>query len=96
MKQIASVLLALLAIALPTLGETFLSVSDVHFNPFSDPALVPKLEAADVAEWQGILASSGTTTFTTYGSDINDALFRSAVGEMHTQLPSPAFVLISG
>ncbi|HUR81417.1 MAG TPA: metallophosphoesterase [Thermoanaerobaculia bacterium] len=96
MKQIASVLLALIAIALPALGETFLSVSDVHFNPFSDPALVPKLEAADVAEWQGILASSGTTAFTTYGSDINDALFRSAVGEMHTQLPSPAFVLISG
>ncbi|MBV8516996.1 MAG: metallophosphoesterase [Acidobacteria bacterium] len=77
-------------------AETFLSVSDIHFDPFADPSLVPKLEAANVAQWPAILASSSTTTFSTYGSDVNDPLLRSAVAEMKTQLPKPAFVLISG
>lgn len=96
MKRIAAVVFSLLAVALPAAAESFLSVSDVHFNPFSDPSLVAKLEAAEVSEWQAILASSSVTSFVTYGSDINDPLFRSAVGEMRTQLPAPAFVVISG
>ncbi|HVE70804.1 MAG TPA: metallophosphoesterase [Thermoanaerobaculia bacterium] len=96
MKNFAAVVLAIFAFALPALGEQFLSVSDVHFNPFADPSLVAKLEAADVSQWEAILASSSVKAFVTYGSDINDPLFRSAVGEMRKQIPSPAFVLISG
>jgi hypothetical protein len=49
-----------------------------------------------VSQWESILASSTVTTFSTYGSDINDPLFRSAITEMKKQIPSPAFVLISG
>ncbi len=30
-------------------AEKFLSVSDIHFNPFADPTLVTKLEAAEVS-----------------------------------------------
>jgi hypothetical protein len=95
MKRVA-VILSLFAIAFSAFGEKFLSVSDIHFNPFADPAIVAKLEAADVAQWNAILASSTVTTFSTYGSDLNDPLLRSAIGEMQKQLPSPAFVLISG
>jgi hypothetical protein len=96
MKRTAAIVLLLFAVASSARAEKFLSVSDVHFNPFADPAIVPKLEAADVPEWEAILASSTVTAFSTYGSDINDPLFRSAVAEMRKQLPSPAFVLISG
>jgi sphingomyelin phosphodiesterase acid-like 3 len=96
MRKAAAVLVVLLAFALPAAAEQFLSVSDIHFNPFAEPALIAKLEAADVAQWNAILTSSGVETFSTYGSDINDALLRSAVAEMKKQLPSPAFVLISG
>src|SRR5262249_14433439 len=32
----------------------FLHVSDIHFDPFADPALVPRLIAAPVDEWQAI------------------------------------------
>ena len=92
----AALLLLLLCVSLPANAEKFLSVSDVHFNPFADPSLVAKLEAADVSQWGAILASSSQTSFTTYGSDINDALLRSAVAEMKKQIPEPAFVLISG
>jgi sphingomyelin phosphodiesterase acid-like 3 len=96
MKKAGLVLLSFFAVASSAFGETFLSVSDIHFNPFADPALVAKLEAADVSQWDSIFASSTVTTFSTYGSDVNDPLLRSALAEMQKQLPSPAFVLISG
>src|SRR6266498_3979012 len=96
MKKAGVVLLSFFAIASSAFGEKFLSISDIHFNPFADPAIVAKLEAADVSQWDAILASSTVTTFSTYGSDLNDPLLRSAVAEMQKQLPSPAFVLISG
>src|SRR5258706_2146085 len=96
MKKVAAVLVSLIAFASPALAETFLAVSDIHFNPFADPALVARLEAADVSQWDAILASSTVTAFSTYGSDVNDPLLRSALGEMQKQLPSPAFVMISG
>jgi sphingomyelin phosphodiesterase acid-like 3 len=95
MNKVGVVLFSLV-IASSAFAEKFLSVSDIHFNPFADPALVTKLEAADVPEWEAILASSTITAFSTYGNDLNDPLFRSAMGEMQKQLPSPAFVLISG
>src|SRR5438034_5110477 len=96
MKKAGVVLLSFFAVASSAFGETFLSISDIHFNPFADPALVAKLEAADVLQWDAIFASSTVTAFSTYGSDVNDPLLRSALGEMRKQLPSPAFVLISG
>ena len=77
-------------------AETFLSVSDIHFDPFADPSLVTKLEAADASQWEAILATSTQTAFSPYGKDINHALFVSAVAEMKQQIPSPAFVLVSG
>lgn len=96
MKKIGVALLAVLACASSAFGEKFLSVSDLHFDPFADPSLVAKLEAADVSQWDAIFASSAVTAFSSYGSDVNDPLLRSAIGEMRKQLPSPAFVLISG
>lgn len=94
LKRVLFVLLV--AVACSAYAEKFLSVSDIHFDPFADPSLVPKLEAAEVSQWDSILSSSTATAFSTYGSDINDPLFRSAIGEMQKELPSPAFVLISG
>ncbi|MGA8810125.1 MAG: hypothetical protein WB973_19830 [Thermoanaerobaculia bacterium] len=96
MKKAGVILLSLFAVASSALAEKFLSVSDIHFNPFADPAIVAKLEAADVSQWDAILASSTVTAFSPAGSDTNDPLLRSAFGEMQKQLPSPAFVLISG
>jgi sphingomyelin phosphodiesterase acid-like 3 len=96
MKKVGALLLCVFAFASPAFAETFLSVSDVHFDAFADPTLVTKLEAADVAQWSAIFASSSTTAFSPSGSDVNDPLLRSAIAEMQKRLPSPAFVLISG
>jgi len=96
MKKAGALLLSLFAVASSAFAEKFLSVSDIHFNPFADPAIVAKLEAADVSQWDAILASSTVTAFSPYGSDVNDPLLRSALAEMQKQIPSPQFVLISG
>jgi hypothetical protein len=96
MKRALAVVVSLLAIASSASAGQFLSVSDIHFNPFADPAIVTKLEAADVSQWNAILASSTVTTFSPYGKDLNDPLLRSAIAEMKKQLPEPQFVLISG
>jgi sphingomyelin phosphodiesterase acid-like 3 len=96
MKRAAAVMFCLIVCASPAFAEKFLSISDVHFNPFADPALVAQLEAADVSQWDAILGSSTVTTFSTYGSDVNHPLLRSALAEMQKQIPSPAFVMISG
>jgi sphingomyelin phosphodiesterase acid-like 3 len=96
MQKLAVLAGLVLALALPLHAETFLSVSDIHFDPFADTTLIAKLEAADVEEWEAILASSSVKTFSTYGHDINDPLFRSAIAEMKARIASPAFVLISG
>lgn len=96
MKRAGVVLVSLCAFAFPAFAEKFLAVSDIHFNPFADPAIVARLEAADVSQWEAILASSTSTAFSSYGSDVNDPLLRSAIAEMQKQLPSPAFVMISG
>jgi sphingomyelin phosphodiesterase acid-like 3 len=96
MKRAGAVFLSLLAVALPAFAEKILVVSDIHFDPFADPALVAKLEAADVSQWQAIFATSTETAFSTYGHDSNEPLFRSALAEMKKQIPSPHFVMISG
>ncbi|HEX6160760.1 MAG TPA: metallophosphoesterase [Thermoanaerobaculia bacterium] len=96
MRKSGAVFVLLMAFVSSAAAEKFLSVSDIHFDPFADPALVAKLEAADVGQWEAILATSTQTGFSPRGQDINDALLRSAMAEMQKQIPSPHFVLISG
>ena len=74
MKTLGVALLSLFCVATSALAETFLSVSDLHFDPFADPAIVAKLEEADVSQWDAIFASSSVTTFSGYGMDLNDPL----------------------
>ena len=62
--------------------KTLLLFSDVHFDPFADPSLVPALAASDVSAWKTILASSSVNAYPTYGSDSNYTLFESALDNM--------------
>lgn len=56
----------------------FLQVSDIHFDPFADKALVPKLIAAPVTRWQAIFRSSKNTPFPKRGhADTTYPLFAS-------------------
>ena len=73
----------------------FLLFSDVHFDPFADPAKVKALVAAPAKEWGGILAGSARV-FSPYGQDSNDALFQSFLDDMARRAPHPDFLLFPG
>jgi hypothetical protein len=77
-------------------SNTFLLFSDVHFDPFADPSLVPALAAADVSAWKGILASSSRTAYASYGSDSNYALFESTLDDMAARAGDVSTILYPG
>lgn len=62
----------------PPTGQ-FLALSDVHFDPFADAAIVPRLLAAEAEEWPAIFAASKPAPPVGAGSDTNYALFESTL-----------------
>jgi hypothetical protein len=80
----------LLAATLP-----FLWLSDIHFNPMADPALVDKLAGAEPAQWASILDTS-SSGFAPYGQDTNWPLFHSAIAESKKVQPDIAFTMVTG
>jgi sphingomyelin phosphodiesterase acid-like 3 len=73
----------------------WLFTSDIHLNAADDPALVDRLAAAPVDQWDAIAATSARPS-APYGDDTNFALFRSALGAMKATVPNPQVVIISG
>ena len=76
--------------------NTFLIVSDIHFNPMFDAALVPKLVASEPAQWEAILGQSKKAAFSQYGEDTNWWLLQSSFKAMRATLAHPAFIMTNG
>jgi len=76
-------------------GGMFLLFSDVHFDPFADPAKASSLAAAPASAWRDIL-SAPTAAYSPYGQDSNDALFQSFLDDMARRAPRPDFLLFPG
>jgi hypothetical protein len=74
----------------------FLLVSDLHFNPMADLALVTDLAASDPQRWESILDRSTPAAFSQYGSDTNWWLLKSAMKQFPATLAHPAFVMVTG
>ncbi len=60
---------------------TFLMMSDLHFDPFADPQIVPDLIQHPVEDWEGILNSSKSPSPAPYGKDSNWPLMLSFLQE---------------
>ncbi|MEO8401378.1 MAG: metallophosphoesterase [Gammaproteobacteria bacterium] len=81
----------------------FLSLTDIHFNPYDTCAnatpcpLVEELRQASVEQWEAILAKY-QTTFVSYGADTNYPLLKSALAEAGKQadLHKVNFVVVLG
>jgi hypothetical protein len=93
-------LLVCLAGSTPSFGRPpshqLLIASDLHFNPFSDPAIVADLAAAPPARWEPILNGSAPAAYSPYGQDTNWWLLQSALDSMRSTEPHPALVMITG
>jgi sphingomyelin phosphodiesterase acid-like 3 len=84
-----------------------LLLSDIHFEPFWDPAKAPQLAAAPVSQWRAILASEPSLdheqrfaalqqTCHARGVDTSFALFDSSLKAMRSQAADAKFVTLSG
>lgn len=80
----------------PRRADSFLLMSDIHFNPLYDPALAERLVAAPVPEWEAIFATSGKKQLGPVGQDSSWPLVKSALAEMKKRLPRPAFIVFPG
>jgi len=70
--------------------------SDVHFNPFYDPSLFPKLVAADAGEWADIFKTSSIQAPSAWGSDTNYPLLALALSRIKQNLGASPLVIYTG
>lgn len=84
-----------------------LMVSDIHFDPFADPAKFEKLAAAPASKWSAILAGAPSPsraerfaalekTCHAKGSDTDFPLFASSLRAMRANASDARFILVSG
>lgn len=82
-------------------------LSDVHFDPFYDPAKIAELRRAPITEWPAILSKPDSATRVSVFSQLQSAcgvrgtdspwlLVLSALREAKQQQPAPLFVTVSG
>jgi sphingomyelin phosphodiesterase acid-like 3 len=97
------VVFASASLALPNNTAAFMSISDIHFDPFlacqnvSPCPLINELENSPASQWHTILAMMDTSK-PQYKQDSNFVLLESALSEFkHTaDLTHPKFVLVLG
>jgi sphingomyelin phosphodiesterase acid-like 3 len=84
-----------------------LLISDIHFEPFWDPAKAPQLAAAPLSEWKAILSARPSPdqpqrfaalqqTCQVRGADTSSPLFNSSLQAMRTHAAAAKFVTVSG
>src|SRR5665213_3535405 len=84
-----------------------LFVSDIHIDPFRDPAKVSQLVNAPVSGWNAILSTPASPdqqqafsalqqSCHTHTRDTSYALFRSSLKAMRARQPHPTFITVSG
>ena len=72
-------------------------ISDLHFNPFHDPAVAKQLAAAPAAQWDGILAASGPNArLPAIGDETNRSLLESTLAALREDQAEPAFLVFTG
>jgi hypothetical protein len=75
---------------------TVVVFSDVHFNPFYDPSLFPKLVAADPGEWESIFKTSSVTAPSAWGGDTNYPLLALALSSIKQNLGASPLIIYTG
>ena len=102
---LALLLLPLAAHAAPAVPV--LMLSDIHFDPFHDPAKFPQLLAAPADKWADIFRSPASSTqaadfahlqqtCATKGADTDWSLLQSSLAAAHTHQPHPLFITVAG
>ena len=114
MRAIAAVVVAVRAVGVwaeapkPVAASTVnvVMISDIHFDPFHDPAKVSQLVAKPVTEWASVLSAASATQAEDYaalqktckakGVDTPWVLLQSSLKAEQAEMPKPLFVTVSG
>jgi sphingomyelin phosphodiesterase acid-like 3 len=105
--SLLSILATLLAASAAAQTVPVVMLSDIHFDPFHDPAKLAQLRATPVTGWAAILDAPPSptqaddfahlqSTCHAKGIDTPIALFNSSLRAEQKQQPTPLFVTISG
>lgn len=87
--------LALVLLCLrPAAAKEMVVLSDIHFDPMANTALVDRLAAAAPEQWEAIFATDDTN-MSAYGKDTNWPLLRATLAAVKDQ-PKPALVIVTG
>jgi sphingomyelin phosphodiesterase acid-like 3 len=70
--------------------------SDIHFTPFYDPSLFPKLVAADADEWESIFKSSNISAPSVWGGDTNYPLLAIALSGIRQNMGDSPLIIFTG
>ncbi len=76
--------------------QAWIVLSDLHFDPFTQPRLVDRLAAAAPERWRAIFATAEVTAPSGRGSDTNDALLESTLDGARNAVPDPRIVIVAG
>jgi sphingomyelin phosphodiesterase acid-like 3 len=77
-------------------SQPWIVLSDLHFDPFTQPHLVDRLAAAPPERWRAIFATGDVTAPSGRGSDTNDALLESTLDGARNAVPDPHIVIVAG
>ncbi len=75
---------------------TFLILSDIHFDPFADPALVSRLAAEPLSAWLSIFQSSANHSLSRESRDSSYWLIASALDSARSSGVPYDYVLVTG
>lgn len=81
--------------------NNFLSISDIHFNPYYDTSLINDLIKSSADQWEKVFQSSSVKSYGYYGwngqfYDTGYPLFKSALDAMKAANPNPEFITVNG
>lgn len=72
-------------------------ISDIHFNPFYDTSLMPRLIKYGADQWEPIFISSSVEGYGTYGeNETNYNLLKASLENMAAVYKNPDFVMFTG
>ncbi len=79
-------------------SNTFRAVvfSDIHFNPFYDPSLCPRLASTDPAAWASIFQTSRITAPSPWGQDTNYPLLVLALAGIKQNAAATPLMIYTG
>ena len=86
---------SVLAFVLATV-QPWIVLSDLHFDPFTQPHLVDRLAAAPPERWRAIFESADVNTPSGRGNDTNDALLELTLDGARSAVPDPRVVVVAG